>query len=195
MVVSWLATPKPKPAANAERLSMRAPRREPATSNQLRGREVATSLAVSPVTPATASVAPANGEGHVPPSEPKAQDYVERARAEARDESWAGPTERVFEEDLKAKAQRLDFRVGSVECYDHSCVAELFWSSLREARADFKEALAAPERTGCRPRLLLTEDGHEDASEMGVMVLHCKAKRQRAARMAGVPVAEDDDEM
>jgi len=129
------------------------------------------------------------------PSEPTAQDYIDRARAEPRDDSWAGPIERVFEEDLKAKAQRLNFRVGEVVCYSHSCVAELFWSSLRDARADFKDALGAPERTACQPRLLLTEDGHEDAPEMGVMVLHCNAQQQRAARRAGVVTVDHDDEM
>jgi hypothetical protein len=129
-----------------------------------------------------------------PVAPPSADDYVDRAREEPRDEAWAAPTERLFEEDLRVKAQRLGFRVGVVGCHTESCVAELFWDSLRDARQDFKETLGGPERTGCRPRLLLTEGGSDDAPEMGRLVLHCMAQRQRAARQAGLVVDEGNEE-
>lgn len=117
--------------------------------------------------------------------EPEPQDYVDQARAEPRDDAWADAMERTFGEDLKAKGKELDFRVGQVECFQASCTAELFWSSLREARADFKAALGEPDHTHCSPRLSLSKTGNEASPEMGVMVLDCKTARERAAMRAG----------
>ena len=129
-----------------------------------------------------------------PETEPSGQDYIDRAMAEARDDAWAGPTERLFEEDLRAKAKQYDFRVGRVECHTNTCEAELFWSSLRDARADFEAVLGEPERAECQPRLILSEGANEDAPEMGVMLLHCQSQRQRAARRAGVAPVDDEGE-
>jgi hypothetical protein len=148
-----------------------------------------------PIPLVMASGAPANTDEPLE-AEPSAQDYIDSVRAEPRDDAWAGPTEQLFEEDLREKAQQHDFRVGAVVCHTNSCEAELYWNSLREARADFKAALDEPERSRCQPRLILTDGGHEDAPEMGVMLLHCKAQRQRAARRAGVaPVQGEEEEM
>jgi hypothetical protein len=151
--------------------------------------------------PARASIAGALASGHPvstdepAEAEPSSQDYIDRARAEARDDDWAGPMERLFEEDLRAKAEKHGFRVGNVECHTNTCEAELFWASLGDARADFKNVLAEPERSQCLPRLILTEGAHEDAPEMGVMLLHCKSQRQRAARRAGVVPVDEDEAM
>jgi hypothetical protein len=148
----------------------------------------------APIPSAVVSGDPVNTE-ELANAEPSAQDYIDRARAEPRDDAWAGPMEQLFEEDLREKAQKHDFRVGAVQCHTDSCEAELFWNSLREARADFKAVLDEPERSRCQPRLILTEGGHEDAPEMGVMLLHCKTQRQRAARRAGVVPVEDEEEL
>lgn len=98
-----------------------------------------------PFAPASVERVPAAEQS--PPAEPRPEDYVDSARAEQRDDSWAAPTERLFEEDLTIKGQQLGFRVGTVECRTTSCIAELFWNSLREARADFKQTLGAPDRS------------------------------------------------
>ena len=150
-------------------------------------------LAHSLMALAAASEHRVNGDS-LPDTEPSAQDYIDRAKAEPRDDAWAGPTERLFGEDLRAKAEKYDFRVGRVECRTNTCNAELSWSSLRDARAHFEGVLGEPERVGCQPRLLLTEGANEDAPEMGVMLLHCRSQRERAARRAGVAPAEDQGE-
>jgi len=147
----------------------------------------------APLPLVVASGAPANTDEPLE-AEPSAQDHIDRVRAEPRDDAWARPTEQLFEEDLREKAQKYDFRVGAVVCHTNSCEAELFWNSLKEARADFKAALGEPERSRCQPRLILTDGAPEDAPEMGVMLLHCKTQRQRAARRAGLAPADDDDE-
>jgi len=147
----------------------------------------------APLPLVVASGHPVNGDEPAE-AEPTPQDYIERVRAEPRDDAWARPTEQLFEEDLREKAQQYDFRVGAVVCHTNSCEAELFWNSLKEARADFKAVLGEPERSRCQPRLILTDGAPEDAPEMGVMLLHCKTQRQRAARRAGLAPADDDDE-
>jgi hypothetical protein len=170
------------------------------TTSRSRPSQSAPNLARAQASSARAASAGAVASGYPANSdeletEPSPQDYIDRARAEPRDDAWAGPTEQLFEEDLRAKAQQHGFRVGNVECYTNTCEAELFWSSLADARADFKNVLAEPERSRCLPRLILTEGAHEDAPEMGVMLLHCKSQRQRAARQAGVIPIEDEEQM
>jgi hypothetical protein len=152
-------------------------------------------LSRAPNAGAVASSHPVGTEERAEPVEPSPQDYIDRARAEPRDDAWAGPTEQLFEEDLQSKANAHDFRIGAVECHTNTCTAELFWSSLREARADFKSVLGEPDRSRCQPRLILTEGAHDDAPEMGVMLLHCKSQRQRAARNAGQTPVDDDEEL
>lgn len=128
---------------------------------------------------------PAASAAQVVPAEPTAQDYIDHARAEPRDEAWANAMERTFGEDLGNKAKQQNFRLGRIECFATSCTAELFWDTLREARAGLKGALGGPDHTRCSPRLLLSREGNENAAEMGVMVLDCKAERERAAIRAG----------
>jgi hypothetical protein len=178
-----------KPMQAVESTTGRA-RSTPSATNVVRAE---TSTDRAPNARAVAAGNPSNSEELE--TEPSPQDYIDRARAEPRDDAWAGPTEQLFEEDLRAKAQQHGFRVGNVECYTNTCEAELFWSSLADARADFKNVLAEPERSRCLPRLILTEGAHEDAPEMGVMLLHCKSQRQRAARQAGVTPIEDEEQM
>jgi len=168
------------PSATARPVTVRTVRAAPRTP------AAASDLSSASAPAEHAAIAdPAASAAQVVPAEPTDQSYIEHARAEPRDDAWANAMERTFGEDLENKAKQLNFRVGRIECFATSCTAELFWDSLREARAGLKGALGGPDHTHCSPRLLLSREGNENAAEMGVMVLDCKADRERAAIRAG----------
>lgn len=119
-----------------------------------------------------------------PRPEATAEDYVRQAQAEPRDDAWAEPTRQLFEEDLRVKAEAMDFRIRSVECRSKSCLAELGFSSLSKARADFKAVLSPPNRPDCHGRLLLPPDGDEAKPILAYMILDCGERRAREAALA-----------
>jgi hypothetical protein len=76
--------------------------------------------------------------------------------------------------------EQLKFHVGQVERRTTTCFVTLGWPSPRDAHADFKAALGAPNRAECHERLMLPDDANNNAPAEGILVLDSGRQGARA---------------
>lgn len=104
------------------------------------------------------------------------REFIERHESEPREESWARSAESSLWGGLAKVAEKVGFKVGTVECKTTTCLGAVEFASRAEGRRKFASVLHSRYSPNCAVAILLS-DSPAGAPTPAKVRFECEASR------------------
>jgi hypothetical protein len=113
------------------------------------------------------------------------QVHIQKHLSDPVDTAWATRVTPALESDLKVALADTKATLGSLSCRSTSCLGELDWPSLAQARDEVKKMIFAPLRVNCGRTAVIPPDATDDKAPVRMDVLFdCSAWKAKGSEIA-----------